>query len=296
MSDLPAHSSDQAYCVVSALEAGFVDLPLDYLIDTAKAGERQKIPSLSFLLRHTKNNDTLVFDLGIRKDLQSFTPEYLERIRQMTFICTVPKDAVDSLAQGGLAPTDIKHVCVSHIHFDHIGDPVHFPTSTFLVGAGAQPLIENGYPHDPKSLYHSSLFPRERTRYLDPSDWPPLGPFPHAFDFYGDGSVYIVDAGSGHVAGHINVLARTSPDGGWIYLAGDSAHDRRLLTGEAQIPKHDVWGCAHRDKEAAALHIARIRTLMETHARVRVLLAHDVPWYELSKGGNGFWPGTIHSL
>ena len=47
--------------------------------------------------------------------------------------------------------------------------------------------------------------------------------------------LYVVDAGDGHVAGHINVLARTSEDGGWIYLAGDSAHDRRLLTGPLNI-------------------------------------------------------------
>ncbi|KAI0745033.1 Metallo-hydrolase/oxidoreductase [Earliella scabrosa] len=296
MSDLPAHTPDQAYCRVSALEGGFVNLPLDYIIDTAQSGERAHLPSLSFLLRHTKNDDKLVFDLGIRKDVQNFTPAYLERIKHMTFDVTVPEDAVDALAKGGLAPSDITHILVSHIHFDHHGDPAQFPTSTFLLGAGARPLLENGYPHDAQSLYDSSLFPPDRTRFLDPAEWPSLGPFPHALDFYGDGSLYVVDAGAGHVPGHLNVLARTSPDGGWIYLAGDSAHDRRLLTGEAKIPRHDVFGCAHGDAEAAALHIARIRRLMETYPRVRVMLAHDVPWYEINRDGPGFWPGVIDSL
>ena len=82
-----------------------------------------------------------------------------------------------------------------------------------------------------------------------------------------------------------------------MYLAGDAAHDHRLLTREAGIPQHDVWGCAHRDKEQAALHMARIRTLVKTFPRVRVLLAHDVPWYELNKERRtGFWPETIDSL
>ena len=298
--DLPADKPGQAYCLVSALEAGFCELPLEYLIDTAKPGERANLPCLAFLLRHTKTNETFVFDLGIRKDHENFTPAYLERIRHMTFKLAVPSDAADALAKGGLAPHDITYVCYSHLHFDHVGDRTPYTRATFLVGADARPLVEAGYPHDAQSLFDVAVLPTDgRTRWLDPSDqgWQPLGPFPHALDFYGDGSLYVVDAGAGHMPGHLNVLARTSDDGGWIYLAGDAAHDHRLLTGAARIPEHDVFGCAHRDKAQAALHIARIRRLAETYPRVRVMLAHDVPWYELVReSGRGFWPDTIDSL
>ncbi|KAI0697724.1 Metallo-hydrolase/oxidoreductase [Cerioporus squamosus] len=277
MSDLPAHKPDQAYCLLSALEAGFVDVPLDYMIDVAQPGERANLPALAFLLRHSKTNDTLVFDLGVPKDWQNrLAPAYLERIKHMTF--------------------GVSHVCLSHIHFDHIGDAAPYTNATFLVGAHARSHVEHGYPEDEKSLYRADLVPLDRTRFLDPADWPALGPFPHALDFFGDGSVYVVDAGDGHCPGHLNLLARTSPDGGWVYLAGDSAHDWRLITGEAKIPTHAVFGCAHRDKEAAAVHIGRIRKLVETYPRVRVLLAHDVPWYAINKGGPGFWPGTVDSL
>ncbi|KAI9068340.1 Metallo-hydrolase/oxidoreductase [Trametes sanguinea] len=296
MTDLPAHAPDQAYIRVSALEAGRIEIPLDWAIDTAKEGEKSVVPALSFLLRHTKNDDLFVFDLGIRKDLENLPAGYLARIAKMGFRTEVPLDAADSLARGGLQPTDITHVCYSHIHFDHIGDARPYTRATFVVGEGARALVADGWPRNPDSLFAQDLLPEGRTRFLDPSDWPPLGPFPHAYDFYGDGSLYIVDAGVGHVAGHINVLARTSPDGGWIYLAGDSAHDRRLLTGEAKIPTHPYYGCAHRDKEAAAEHLARIRTLMETYPRVRVVLAHDREWYEINKNGPAYWPGVIDSL
>ena len=145
-------------------------------------------------------------------------------------------------------------------------------------------------------MYRADLVPLDRTRFLDPAGWPALGPFPHALDFFGDGSLYVVDAGDGHCSGHLNVLARTSDDGGWVYLAGDAAHDHWLLTREAGIPQHDVWGCAHRDKEQAALHMARIRMLAETYPRMRVLLAHDEPWFRENRGGAQFWPGCIESL
>ena len=49
MMPLPAPAQDQAFCVVSAIEAGLVSLPLDYIIDTAQPGERTTLPSLSFL-------------------------------------------------------------------------------------------------------------------------------------------------------------------------------------------------------------------------------------------------------
>ncbi|KAI0356386.1 Metallo-hydrolase/oxidoreductase [Trametes cingulata] len=296
MSDLPAHAPDQAYCNVSALEAGYIQVPLQWVIDTAQDGETSNLPALAFLLRHSKNNDIFVFDLGIRKDVENLPTGYLNRINSMGFRTDVPEDAADSLARGGLRPADVKHLCYSHLHFDHIGDSRPYTRATFVVGEGARELVANGWPKDPNSLFAQDLLPEGRTRWLDPTDWPPLGPFPHAFDFYGDGSLYIIDAGPGHMPGHVNVLARTSSDGGWIYLAGDSAHDRRLLTGEAKIPHHPVFGCAHRDKEAAAEHLARIRKLMDTYPRVRVLLAHDVPWHNINKGGPAFWPGVIDSL
>jgi hypothetical protein len=44
-----------------------------------------------------------------------------------------------------------------------------------------------------------------------------------AFDYFGDGSFYILDS-PGHAVGHINALARTSasPKPSFIHLGGDS--------------------------------------------------------------------------
>ncbi|OJT09390.1 hypothetical protein TRAPUB_14138 [Trametes pubescens] len=294
--ELPAPTSDQAYCDVSALECGFIEIPLLWVIDTAEEGDKSVLPVLAFLIRHSTNGDVLLFDLGVRKDMENLPTMYHGRINGMGFLTTVPEDAVDALAKGGLAPTDVTTVCYSHLHYDHIGDSRPYTNATFVVGAAARPLVEHGWPEDPKSLFPQDLLPEGRTRFLDnPGMWPPLGPFPHALDVYGDGSLYIVDA-PGHMLGHINLLARTSADGGWIFLAGDSAHDRRLLTGEAGIPNHGLLGCAHGDKVATAEHIVRMRALEVEYPRVRVLLAHDVPWYDANKGGLAFWPGTIPSL
>lgn len=292
---LPPPAPNQAYVNVSAIEAGLVDAPLAWILDGV-GDERITAPALSFLLRHTRKPDTFLFDLGVPADWKNLPPTTVHHmVDHLGFRIDVPQDAVAGLAKGNLRPTDITHVCYSHLHFDHIGNPKPFANATFLVGAAARPLVEDGYPKNPKATISADLLPEGRTTFLDPTAWPALGPFEHALDFYGDGSVYIVDAGPGHFPGHLNVLARTSADGAWIFLAGDSAHDWSLITGEGKIARGGHYGCAHLDVAASEDHIARIRKLME-NPRVRVLLAHDRPWWEKNKGGDAFLPGAIESL
>ncbi|CAA7268434.1 unnamed protein product [Cyclocybe aegerita] len=114
---------------------------------------------------------------------------------------------------------------VSHIAIGTMLAPIckeHLPCD-------AQSLFKSGYPEDPTSHFMSDLFPLEGHRkFLNPTDWTPIGPFPRALDFFGDGSLYIVDS-PGHLVGHVKILAHTSSDSGviylgWIYLGGDSAH------------------------------------------------------------------------
>ena len=292
---LPAPGANQAFCNVSALEAGLIDLPDEMFISNATPGKVTTLPTLSFLLNHSTHDKKFVFDLGLRKDWENLPP-YIVGLLKTSFTFEVRQDVAESLQIGGTSPSDITYVCLSHIHWDHTGDTHLFPKSTFLVGSACKVFFNPGYPQDPNGRFASDLLPEGRTKYLDTSDWEPLGPFQRAFDFYGDGSLYIIDA-PGHLAGHINILARTSSDGAWIYLAGDSAHHKNLLTGESEIAMHPghINQCAHENKEEAEAHILRIRAL-QALPRVRVLLAHDEEWYKANKGGAAFWPGKIQSL
>ncbi|GLB44242.1 putative metallo-beta-lactamase superfamily protein [Lyophyllum shimeji] len=287
---LPPPGADQAYCDVSALEAGIIKLSFAGFTTSASSGSAAWVPSLAFLLQHSSNREKFVFDLGIRKDWEKLPPDTHKMVSE-GYPVEISQDVAESLAKGGTSPSEISTVCLSHVHFDHAGDTTLFPESTFLVGDGAKYAIEHKLPLIAVDL------PPTRTTYLSPDEWQPLGPFPQALDFYGDGSLYIVNA-FGHLHGHINVLARTSSDGAWIYLAGDSAHHWDLVTGKGKIAVHETATgfarCAHVDKEAAEQHLLRIRKLTEM-PRIRVLLAHDGPWYEENKGGPAFWPGKIPS-
>ncbi|TFY70967.1 hypothetical protein EVG20_g2032 [Dentipellis fragilis] len=259
------------------------------------------IPATPFLLRHSVTKRNLLFDLGIRKDYNNLPPVAATFANANFQPIDVAQDVVDSLAKGDLKPSDITDVFLSHIHWDHVGNPALFPYSTFVIGEDAVPLLEKGFPHDVNSPYASDLLPLARTVLIRTSspDWKPVGPFPRALDYYGDDSLYVVDAG-GHMPGHINVLLRTSPDGGWMYLGGDTCYDWRILTGELAAAEHfnphtGTMFCIHAEKKAAEEHIVRVRSLLD-NPRVRVALTHNGTWFEENKDGPMFWPAAFARL
>ena len=304
---LPPPAIEQPYCNVSALEGGFLNIPCSLIINNAKPDEKLYAPSLCFLLQHSYSGERVIVDLGIRKDVATNSPPAIQE-RVKIFNPKIEQDVVDSLEKGGIKANEIEHVCLTHCHWDHIGDTHPFTNATFIVGGDCRELFKPGYPGDPTSAFASDILPAGHTLFISPNDttdgenknrWSQLGPFPHAYDYFNDGSLYVIDA-PGHLPGHVNVLARTSSDGGWIYLAGDSVHDWRIIRGQSDIAcERDEHGhitlCVHLDPATAKLTSGRIRELL-AYPRVRVVLAHDDEFWNEGKNQGAFWPGRIPSL
>lgn len=304
---LPVPATGQPFCHASALQGGFLTIPCSLTVNNATPGETLHVPSLCFVLQHSRSGEKFVVDLGIRKDVATKTHPAVQQ-RVGVFNPVIPQDAIESLAKGGTNPEEIEHVCLTHCHWDHIGDTHPFTKAQFVVGGECKKLFKPGYPKDPNSAFASDILPEGRTLFISPNDtlagtgeyrWTSLGPFPHAYDYFGDGSLYVIDA-PGHLPGHVNVLARTSADGGWLYLAGDSAHDWRLVRGQSDIAcernEHGhITMCVHVDPETAKKTTERITKLLE-YPRVRVVLAHDDEFWAANKDGAAFWPGRLPSL
>jgi hypothetical protein len=92
-------------------------------------------------------------------------------------------------------------------------------------------------------------------------------------DLFGYGSLYIVNA-PGHLPGHLNLLCRTG-DRNFVYLAGDSCHDPRLLTGELEIAEWTKGSSMVRSTGNRAFN--RVRRLDPTRDRLASSLFLDVP-------------------
>jgi glyoxylase-like metal-dependent hydrolase (beta-lactamase superfamily II) len=199
-------------------------------------------------------------------------------------------------------------VVLSHVHYDHHGDPEDFPRSVFVVGPGARGVLRDGLPGSGSHQhFQRDLLPAGRTVEVvrtksaeagggegeqSVGRWEPLGPFPAAWDVFGDGAVYLLNM-PGHLPGHVNLLCRVGPER-WVCLAGDTFHDRRLLTGEKEIGMWDDGEghrlCIHLDPELAVKSIERLREL-DKMGNVKIVAAHDVGWWEDNK--DKLFPGTM---
>ncbi|KAI0823287.1 Metallo-hydrolase/oxidoreductase [Trametes gibbosa] len=290
---LPPPQSKQPFMTVSAIEAGYLELRLRLFVAGSGPNESAMCPSLSFSLRHSATGEHLLFDLGIRRNLETHPPA----VRQLNAgrEVIVRQTAEESLRNGGVDPADVKTIIISHLHFDHVGDSACFPNATFLLGGEAKGLLAHAYPANPSSPCLQTAVPLDRTRFLTSEFTQSIGPFPRAYDYFGDGSLYIIDA-PGHLPGHINVLARTDTTGSWIYLAGDTTHDARILRGEREAavalqPDGQVR-CIHSDQAQAEDHVRRVRTLLD-EPRILVLLAHDFRWLQENVDKDVFLPGFI---
>ncbi|KAG9185107.1 3-hydroxyisobutyrate dehydrogenase [Alternaria panax] len=314
-SSVDLDTTKPAVVTVHALSCGHFSLPEYQFVHPVSRDARRTVPSLAFLVQHynhsTEKWTRIVFDLGLRRDVKRYAPAIQKHVETRQPMSTNP-DVIKSLARGGLAPEDIDYVIYSHVHWDHIGEPRDFPTSTFVVGHGSLALLHGTSPslHGGHSFFEHDLLPKGRTielsepsahtmkrhdSYITMDDisfegfWQPHGNLPQVLDLFKDGSLLIVNA-PGHLPGHINLLARTSPDH-QIYLGGDACHDRRLLTGEKTIGEwNDIHGhvcCIHANRKQAETTIERIRMLEKEG--IEIIFAHDVEWESDPKNSTRFF-------
>ncbi|KAK3332947.1 beta-lactamase-like protein [Cercophora scortea] len=210
-------------------------------------------PAYSFLIQHPTTNRTLVFDLGVRKDIQNFSPTILNSLKAAGFSLdyegTVKHGVREILDAGGVDTAAVEAIIWSHYHFDHTGDPSTFdPATKLIVGPGFKEHLLPGYPANPASPILETDYTGRELVQLDFDDsngaWKTLtiGRF-RAIDYFGDGSFYLLDA-PGHAIGHVCGLARvTSVQAGegdsFIFMGGDAFHHAGEVRPSAYLPLPD---------------------------------------------------------
>ncbi|KAJ7109709.1 beta-lactamase-like protein [Mycena crocata] len=191
-------------------------------------------PIFAFLVEHPGSGRKLMFDLGVRKDLENAAPRVAESVKAGHVVMPVSKDIVEQLAADGVDLASIGTVIWSHAHFDHVGDMSKFPPSTELVFG--PDMIRDSYAVNPASSLLDSDLAGHNLVPVDFGTSPfKIGGF-RANDFFGDGSFYVLDV-PGHLAGHVCALARVTPDS-FVFLGGDACHHAGMLRPTAALHRH----------------------------------------------------------
>ncbi|OQE16581.1 hypothetical protein PENFLA_c027G00020 [Penicillium flavigenum] len=229
----PGDQSVQIRIIDSTTRIG--NFQLGFLMEPPMDGMEymSPLPSWSFLIEHP-SGQKILYDLGTRKDLNSFAPTVCEHLEAQGWKVDVKEEVIDTLDKNGIAATEISAIIWSHWHWDHIGDPSRFPSSTeLIVGPGFKAEFLPGYPAKPDAPIRESDFAGRNLREIDFSNSVQVGQF-RAIDFFGDGSFHIIDS-PGHAVGHLGALARTTtnPDT-FIFMGGDLCHH----SGEIRPSKH----------------------------------------------------------
>ncbi|KAI9170818.1 Cytochrome P450 monooxygenase mpaDE [Paramyrothecium foliicola] len=240
--DLPSSSTTvEVRLIDTKFEVDFIGPPPKFYEPETPGFKDFTLPIYAFLISHGDRH--LLFDAGMRRDPQNCAPVVAKMASQSMRFHEVDHDVasiLDNDTRLGVRSTDIEALIWSHTHFDHIGDPSRFPSTTnLIVGPGVKATIEVGYPTKEDAMTLDSDVAGREVLEVNFGSGLVVAGFP-AYDYFGDGSFYLLDA-PGHAQGHMCALARTTHDtisgkSTFVYLGADACHHPGLLRPTEFLP------------------------------------------------------------
>ncbi|KZT57141.1 hypothetical protein CALCODRAFT_517617 [Calocera cornea HHB12733] len=304
---IPASASPDAIVKLTALNVGelnarFVQFRQRDTLEEMKAPELIVIFSWVVEKIIDGKMERWMWDMGLVSDKERLGPE-LAREMDSRFVFNVPPSAQLPELYKRLSPPPatldtLSGLILSHVHVDHYGALDEFPAEIpLIVGPGTKAWVDTSSDDDrpiPLSFWkHPKVISEvgEEGARGRGKQWQKVGSFDKGWDFFGDGSMWIMQA-PGHCPGHQVALCRvsTSPDT-YVLLSGDTCHSRYIyspfpgpdLRSDVACwvhPSHGPPGSEkgettmHVDLEEAYRSIARL-TRMEMEDNVICIVAHE---------------------
>jgi len=178
------------------------------------AGMEDTLTDSCYLIRHPDGD--LLWDLGLPAALLESGPQ-----TDGPFTVSLETSIADQLAELDLSPADIDYVAISHMHFDHSGQPEAAEGATWLV-------------HEAE---YDAMFAEETAEQYQGFTGFETTQFTGDYDVFGDGSVMILEL-PGHTPGHTALQVQLA-DTGTVLLTGDLYH-RKQSREERQVPRFNV--------------------------------------------------------
>ena len=229
-------------------------------------GTKVRTPYFFYVVEHERGH--VLFDTGAHPDwVGRYDPDSDVSWDGAKIVMREGDDIVSKLATLGLAPEDVEHVGLSHLHIDHAGGVGFLPNATFYVQR-----------RELQAAFWPPVFQRDfyvRSDFDHPVRWKELA---GEFDLFGDGRIVLFPT-PGHSIGHQSMLVRL--DGRAVILVADAAYSPRSLA-ERRLPAI-VWS-----PDAMVDSWERIEALRDRHD-AELIYTHDLAWQETTRLAPDEW-------
>lgn len=198
--------------------------------------------------------------------------------------------AVAQIRRLGFAPSDVRHIVVTHLDFDHAGGIEDFPNARIHVTAREKEVADQ--------RRGGAFVSRKRYRpqqWDEAANWS-LYPFGGGERWFGFDAVRNLEGLppeilliplAGHTWGHAGIAVQED-DGRWLFYAGDAYFHHGEINGEHRTCPPGLRGYQRLmqvDADARMANQRRVRALSTDHAdAVRIFCAHDLIEFEAMAG------------
>jgi N-acyl homoserine lactone hydrolase len=218
---------------------------------TSDAGEVVYAPYLFFVVDHPAGK--VLFDTGLHPKWKTITSDSM-----LTVEMGDRDDVVSKLALLDVAPDEIEHVVVSHLHFDHAGGLQFFHHASIYVQS-----------EELRFAYWPAVYQREfydRDDFDHPLKWVEIN---GTYDLHGDGKIVLIPT-PGHTPGHQSLVVELNS--GVHILAADASYWSSKMR-ERKLPGI-LWS-----PDAMVASWERLEELERTRG-AKLIFTHDVDFRE----------------
>jgi len=229
---------------------------------------RRTLPVLAFVVEHPQG--LFVFDTGLNAAIATHPRRYLGWINDhlLPFRSTPGMHLSAQMRARALAPDDVTHVALSHLHYGHTGDLHAFPNARRLStcqewqAAHSHMRRLRGYLSQEYAALQFTLieFSIESSTTLED-----VASHGYGLDVLGDGSLVLVPT-FGHTDGHQSLLVFLPH--GTVLLAGDAVYVQESVARPVAQPHP-------RSSDMAWRSLMGLRALAKGDHHALILPSHD---------------------
>ena len=182
--------------------------------------------------------------------------------------------AIAQIQQLGFQPTDVRHIFVSHLDFDHAGGISDFPHATVHI-LSTEYNAAHSFHWKNKLRYRQEQFKQHRHwNFIEPMATNAWFNFSNVQELSHFKDEILLIPLLGHTAGHCGIAIKQQNN--WLLFCGDAYYTHLELD-----PKHRLPALEITERLFAYDNLQRIQTLKSiqslasTHPEIEIICAHD---------------------